>query len=205
MATQGNNDLVLRMITFEGRVCYPHLFKAAQVMGKGEAKYSMILSVPKDQELVGTDLDGNPITLKQLIRNAKIAAFGPDKKNWPEGMQSPVIDGDAPKYAGKEGYEGCWLIKAASNEAARPGVVDAMVKPITDPAQFYPGCYARMQIFARVWEYMGKQGVHFILDHVQKTRDGKSFGGKKAASEVFQPITSVAGAEDDEDDTESFM
>jgi hypothetical protein len=82
-----------------------------------------------------------------------------------------------------------WVIKATSNENSKPGVFDEKVQPITEPSGFYPGCYAIAYMFAYVWEFpVGKFGVGFILDHVQKQRDGKPFGGKKLGTQVFQPV-----------------
>ena len=188
-----------RVITPEFRSSYPHLFKANAVKGSAP-KYSVTMLFKKTQDLA---------TIKEAIRNAKIVAFGPNKADWPTDLQSPVDDGDSPKYAGKEGYAGHWAIKASSNEENRPGLVDENVQPILDQSQFLPGDYARAQVFARVWEYMGKRGIHFILDCVQKTREGKHFGGKKSAAEVFGPISGVSlgaqAAGDDEDDSESFI
>ncbi len=183
-----------RILTPEFRVSYPHVFKAAQVQGKGEPKYSITMLFPKKNDLS---------VIKLAIKHAKISAFGPNPDSWPENLASPVTDGDDPKHADKEGYKGHWVIKASSNADNKPGVVDEDVQPIVDPSAFYPGCFARAQVFARAWEYMGKEGVHFILDHVQKTRDGKSFANKKSAAEVFNPIAasnSDTGNDDGEDD-----
>jgi len=160
-------------------VSYPHLFKANAFKG-GEAKYSVTMLFPKTADLSA---------LKLAIKHAKIDKWGPDKDEWPEDLMSPVQDGDNPKYAANEGYKGHWAIKASSKEAQKPGLVNEKVEPIIDASEFYPGCYARAQVFANGWEYMGKSGVSFILDHVQKTRDGKSFGGRKSAAEVFDPVS----------------
>lgn len=184
-----------RLITPEFRVSYPHVFKAAQVMGKGEPKFSITMLFKKTEDLSA---------LKLAIKHAKLAKW-PNKNDWPSTLMSPVVDGDGPagidKKTGKrkDGYAGCWVVKATSNAENRPGVVDENVEVITEASQFYPGCYARAQVFARVWEFMGKEGVHFILDHVQKTRDGKSFGGKKSAQEVFGAV--AGSADNEEEDT----
>lgn len=179
-----------RIVTPEFRVSYPHLFKPNAIKG-GKLKYSVTMLFDKKQDLS---------VLKLAIKHAKISGYGPNEKNWPTKLESPVSDGDSEKYADKEGYKGCWVVKASTNEENRPGVVDKDAQPLIDASSFYPGCYARAQVFAFTWEYMGKEGVSFILDHVQKTRDGKSFSGKKSATEVFDPIT---GGDSDDDDTES--
>lgn len=178
-----------RVLTPEFRVSFPHVFKAQSIKENDKKKYSITMLFKKDSDLS---------SIKNAIKQAKINAFG-DKKNWPEDLESPVIDGDSKKNADKEGYPGCWVIKASSNEESKPGVVDQNVEPIVNQADFYPGCYARAYVYAYVWEYMGKQGVGFILDHVQKLRDGKSFSGKKPADQVFSP---VGGGDNDEDEND---
>lgn len=178
-----------RVLTPEFRVSYPHIFKPNSIKGS-KPKYSITMLFPKSSDLTG---------LKQAIMQAKIAKFGA-KDNWPESLDSPVTDGDDPKHAAKEGYKDHWVIKASCNEESKPGVVDENVEDIIDQAKFYPGCYARAYIYAFAWEYMGKNGVSFILDHVQKTRDGKSFGGKKPADQVFSPVNGGTSVSDESDE-----
>lgn len=194
-----------RMITPEFRVSYPHVFKAQSPKPKDKPKFSITMLFPKDTDLMGLTVDGQPRSIKEIIKNAKIAKFG-GKENWPADLESPVTDGDDPKFEGKDGYEGHWVIKATTSEEQRPGVVDKSMAPIVDPAELYPGCYARAYVYAYVWEYMGTQGVGFILDHVQKLRDGKSFGGKKPVEQVFSPVEVDEDDEttDDEEDETDF-
>jgi hypothetical protein len=186
-----------RIITPTFRVSYPHVFKPQAVKQGDKPKFSITMLFPKDQSLDGLSPDGKPRNLKEVIKNAKLAEFGP-KENWPDELESPVTDGDDPKHAKKEGYAGHWVIKATTGEDQKPSVIDKDKSPITDSSDFYPGCYARAYVYAYVWSYMNKQGVGFILDHVQKMSDGKSFGGKKSAEEVFGPISS----DDDEEEND---
>lgn len=186
-----------RVLTPEFRVSYPHVFKPSVMKGTNNApKYSITMLFSKDSNL---DI------IKNAIRDAKIARFGADKNSWPKTIRSPVEDGDSAKSDGSErgeGYEGHWAIKASTNEDQRPGVVDENVQPILDQSKFYPGCYARAYVYAYVWEFpkgSGKFGVGFILDHVQKLRDGKSFGGKKPADQVFSPVNAGGADEGFED------
>lgn len=182
-----------RILTPEFRVSYPHIFKPQSIKPTDPPKYSVTMLFPKDSDLS---------IIKEAMRQAKIAAFGPKKSDWPDDLESPVNDGDDGQYADKQGYAGHWAIKASSNEDNKPGLVNKDVEEIMSQAEFYAGCYARAYVFARVWEYGKKQGIHFILDHVQKTRDGKSFGGKKPASQVFAPIEDDGDDDDDDDDAD---
>lgn len=174
--------------TPEFRVSYPHLFTPNSMSGS-KPKYSLTMLYKKDDDLS---------IIQAALKSAKVAEFGSDRTKWPKNLESPVTDGDNPKYADKEGYKGHWVIKATSHEESAPGVIDEENQPVTDPAVVYPGCYAAAIMFARVWEFGSKQGVQFILEHVKKTRDGKSFRTKKSAAEAFGVL---ASAENDDDDT----
>lgn len=177
------NKELTTMVTPRFRVSYPHVFKP-QAIGDAKPKYSVTMLVPKT-----TDMK----RFKEVIMQAKIAKWGA-KENWPDNIESPVSDGDDPKNADKAGYKDHWVIKASSNEDSKPVVVDENVEPILDQSKFYPGCYAIANVFATGWEYMNKNGVMFILDHIQKHGDGKPFGGKKPVDQVFSPV----GADDDD-------
>jgi hypothetical protein len=191
-----------RVLTPEFRVSYPHVFKPQGMQGKKDAakKYSITMLFPKDTDLT---------LIKKAMTNAKIQKFGP-KEKWPKNLESCVSDGDSPKNADKEGYAGHWVIKAGSGEDQKPGVVDQNVEPIIDQSSFYPGCYARASCLAYIWDNEFGQGVGFILDHVQKMRDGKSFGGKPPADQVFSPVGTgtsedFADSQQEEEQEESFM
>lgn len=188
------------MITPEARVSYPHLFVAHAPKPGDKKKFSFTGLFPKNSDLMGlTGPGGKPISIKQVIINAKIAEFGPDKKSWPKDLESPVTDGDDPKHADKEGYPGHWVIKFSTGEDQRPAVVDRKGRAIENPGDVYPGCYGRAYVYAYVYHWPDRQkpmkkGITFILEHFQKTNEGKSFAGKKPVEQVFAPI------EDDDSD-----
>jgi hypothetical protein len=184
----------VRVVTPIFRVSYPHVFKP-NTMNEANPKYSIVMLFPKTTDL--TDI-------KNALKQAKLQKWG-SKENWPDELESPVSDGDSPKYADKEGYKGHWAIKATSHQDQKPTVVDENVEPITSanpPDGFYAGCYARACVFARPWKFGNKEGIQFILDHVQKTKNGKPFGGKQPADQVFKPVT-VEDDEDHDDDAEA--
>jgi hypothetical protein len=183
-----------RTVTPTFRVAFPHVFKPSGMKGT-EPKYSITMLFDKK-----TDLS----RLKLAMKHARIEKFGPDKKNWPDNLENPVKDGD--EFPDYEGYAGCWAIKATSSQEYKPTVVDEDVQEILDVSKFYPGCHARAQIYARVWEFGSKMGIQFILDMVQKTGDGDRFGGRKSAESVFQPIAQkdAAGEADDNDEDDDF-
>lgn len=209
MAKQ-NKELVCRMITPMFRLSHPHLFKAQAPKPGDKAKFSITMLFKRGTDLMGSTLASDdeparPISLKDVIRNAKLVKYGA-QENWPSDLESPVRNGDDPSFhkkGEKEGYKGHYVIKATSSEDQRPGVVDAQGIPITEASVIYPGCYCRAFVYARVWEHQqGGNGVQFILDHVQKLKEGQSFGGKKPVEQVFGPVN--AGEDEAEEETEEF-
>lgn len=176
MAAKAQKPNKQKIVTPKFRVSYPHVFKAQSMEDGGKKKFSVTMLFDKDEDLT---------LIKEAIKNAKIAEFGPNKADWPKNLESPVNDGDDEKYEDKEGYAGHYIIKASTNEDQRPGVFDEDLSPITDASNFYPGCYARAQVYAYVWTFGKKQGVGFILDNVQKLEDGESFSSRMSAEEAF--------------------
>ena len=180
-----------RITTPEFRVSFPHVFKPSAIKNtKADPKFSITMLFKKTQDLSN---------IKLAMKHAKVEKFGPDSKSWPDGIGSPVQDGD--DHPDREGYAGHWVIKASSSQEYKPTVVNEEVEEIINPSEFYAGCYAKAQIYARVHDDFGNgQGVHFILDMVQKTRDGKPFSGKKSAKEVFSPIAGDSSRDEAEDE-----
>lgn len=184
-----------RIMTPEFVASYPCVFKTNSIKGS-TPKFSITMLFPKNADLS---------VIKLAIKHAKIDEFGPNKTDWPTDMMSPVVDGDLPKYAKKEGYPGHWVIKASSMEEAKPTVFDSKGKEMMDAKLFYPGCIARAQIWARVWEFGSKQGIQFILDGVQKIKEGKPLSTRGPVK--FDPIgvsqdeMDLDDASDDEDFT----
>lgn len=197
-----------RIITPAFRVSYPHLFKAQAPKGTAKLKFSITMLFPKEKAIVGLSPTNEPRKLQDVITNAKTIGWGP-KEKWPKNLISPVADGDSPDFEGKDGYKDHWIIKASTGEDQRPSVVDRDMTPISEANDIYPGCYARAYILAYAWEFMGKTGVSFILDHVQKLKDGKPFGGRKPIETVFSPVMDdesegeISESSDDDSDFKS--
>lgn len=180
-----------RMVTAEFRVSFPHLFEPNAIEGS-KPKYSVTMLFDKKGNMTGLCPETEaPRTLQEIMKQAKINEWGPDESTWPKKIASPVTNGDSPELKDKEGYAGHWAIKCSSMVDSKPSVVDSKLKPILNAADFYPGCYADAYIFARVWEFAGKYGVQFIVDHVRKRRDGKSLSSKKSADQVFAPLEEI--------------
>jgi hypothetical protein len=182
------------VVTPEGRVSFPYLFKQRPPMmlnGKpmGEPKYSLTLLFPKSTDLTA---------LKRMAYNAVVEKWGQDRAKWPANLRGldlvnylsptgkdgwPFRDGDARDVTG---YAGMISITATSKE--RPGVVDQNVQPILDESKLYAGCYARAQLIAFAFDHNGSRGVSFGLQNVQFVRDGEPFSGRQKPEDAFAPI-----------------
>lgn len=180
------SDEMQRVVTPEFVAYFPHLFTANEYGGK--KSYSITMGLKKT-----TDIS----KMKLAAKLAKIEKYGRDESEWPEAIESPFLDGDSPKFKDRIGYKGHWIVKASTGEQYKPEVIDATDgEPILNAADFYAGCIARAEVYARVWEFGDKVGVHFILNSVVKIRDGKPIGGKKPAKDAF---ASFIGSESEEE------
>lgn len=180
------------VLTPEFRVSFPALFEPKTFEGKTTPEYSVVMLFPKETNL-GKTPGQKGVSLKEAYVNACIEKWGP-KEKWPKGIKHPFRDGD--EKADVDGYEGMIFITAKSR--TRPVVVDAKVRPILDADDLYAGCYARAQVIASAYDQAGNKGVSFWLTHIQKVRDGDSFGGRRPAEDVFDALET---ADDDETTT----
>jgi len=175
-----------QVLTPEFRVSFPKVFKAERNDLNGKDEYSVVALFPK-----GADLSA----MKAAAKAACEKKWGSDPKKWPKNMRAPFrdqvdrakTDDDDNEYL-PAGYEaGAFYVNLKSIK--RPGLVDAKVQDIIDESDFYGGCYARAQVNAFAYEQKGNAGVSFGLNHIQKLKDGESFGAaKRNASDVFESV-----------------
>ena len=102
-------------------------------------------------------------------------------------LKMPFHDGDIDKAGtpDEEAYAGHWYFSA--NCTTQPGVLVRQAGknvPITDPKDFYSGCYGFVSI--NFYAFKGKQkGIAAGLNNIVKTRNGDYLGGKINAEEDF--------------------
>lgn len=94
-------------------------------------------------------------------------------------MKSPLRDGDVERPE-DEAYAGHYFINA--NSKLKPGVVDANLNEIIDPAEFYSGCYGRASITFYAYNVNGNKGIACGLQNLQKLKDGEPLGGSRASA-----------------------
>lgn len=203
-------------VTCEFRLSHPHLSQAHGWEGAETKNFSIVMLIPKDSDMMGyyptkDGKEGKPVSIKKLLTIAKTFEWG-EKENWPEGIESPVRDGDGPDFKDettgktKEGYAGHWVIVAKSSEDNKPVVVNKKGQIIPGEAiaaAAYPGCYARAFVMALPWYFGKNKGVRFVLNMVKIVRDGKPLGGRKSVDQVFAPADLGEEYTDADSDTET--
>lgn len=182
------NHPQIKLMTPRFRVSFPQMFEAKQINGQGKAKYGLTMLFTL------AEIEKDPIQKKQwqaMIDACTVVA----QANWPKGlpanMQNPFRKGEE-----KEQYQGYGkgVVFITAQTMTRPGLVDEKVVKIIKPEDFYAGCYAVATINPYPWTYMGKNGVSFGLQNVQKVADGEPFGGRTNAEDDFSAASSAPGA-----------
>ena len=184
------NDIVTPI----GRVSFPHLVdpdRKAPNKPYADDKFKASLLMPKDS----TDFS----TLRAKALECAQEAFGPGIKTLND-FAHPFRVGDQRLNKDGEvmpGYAGCLYITCKSKD--RPLIIDRAKKNL-DPKEVYGGCFARFIVTAMSYTSTENvrqpdgstkretvRGVTFLLDVVQKTGDGESFGGGKSRSVAALP------------------
>lgn len=169
-----------KVMTPKFRVSFPDVFVARAMEQGQEPKFAITMLFAKDADLSA---------LKAAAQQAVIDKWGADPKKWPANLKSPFRDQGDMEY---EGYEkGCIFVRATSKQ--KPGVVGLDAKTPLEPADFYPGCYARATVNAFAYEAKGNKGVSFGLQNVQKLEDGDPLGGRSRPDQDFEPVAAPLG------------
>ena len=169
-----------RVITPEATAMFVYVWEAREPINEGGApQFSISLLFKKSQDISA---------LKAAAKEVRIAAFGPklnsslkDPFRSADDMETPV-----------PGYRGGVMITAKSKN--KPGIVDADLQPITDQLDFYPGCICKASVTPFAFDKKGSKGVTFLLNNIQKIKDGTRLDGRKKAEEEFEAV----GDEDDD-------
>lgn len=172
----GNNN---KLMTPKFRVSFPQVFEPRAVGESTKKKYSMVMLFSV------AEIDKSPEAKKQWADMIAAAKFIANEK-WPKGipanLQWPFRKGEE-----KEQYQGYGpgVIFVTATTTTRPGLVDERKVAIINPEDFYAGCYARATVNPYAWTYMGKNGVSFGLQNIQKLADGEPFSGRTNAEDDF--------------------
>lgn len=163
-------------VIIPARFSYPHLFSPYAGTQGQEAKYSILLLIPKsDEATIGK------------IKSAIAAATEAGKPKWggkiPAKLHMPLRDGDE-EHPDEEEYKGMYFMNASTKR--RPAVVDNHRNPIEDQEDVYGGCYGKVSINFFPYAASGNNGIAAGLQNVQKLRDGERLDGGRSAMDDFE-------------------
>lgn len=190
MATQTE---VKNVVTPRAILSYPALFKPEAVQEGDKEKYSATLIFEEEQ------LDS------EEFNELKVQALAAAQERWGEKTKQMIKDGEI-----RFPFRDDWQKKGYPENSRfiiirtefKPGVVDHRLEDITDPEELYPGCIVRAQVSAYAWTYMGKNGVSFGLNHVQKLDEGERLDNRTSAADVFDATEAPAAVDLDNLDGE---
>ena len=176
-------DFQTRIVTKGGRIrfSFVHVFEPHQMEKNGQKigqpSYSVQILIRKD--------DTENI---ELIKAGMAAAFQKGlKEKWngvrPAELRNPLKDGDLSDHTKRPEHAGhFWMnvTMAAFDKTGapkpKPVVVNAGLTRITDPVDFYSGCFGNISINFYPYNTLGN-GVSAGLQNIQKTADGENLGG----------------------------
>lgn len=184
-----NENLNTKVITGKVRFSYLHVWEPAAISEGGEKKYSASLIISKsDNKTVEA--------VKTAIQNALKAGVGKFGGKIPSVYKNPLRDGDAER-PDDEAYKGAYFVNA--NCKTKPGVVNAMRKPIESEEELYSGCYGYASITFYAFNTNGNKGIACGLNNLMKIADGEPLGGRATAENDFADIEVPFEAADDGD------
>ena len=174
-----NNVQPTKVITGMGRLSYANIWEPRESEDddgdNGVAKYGTSFLLPKS--------DTETINKLRSAINAAIELG--IKKYWggkkPANLKMPVRDGDKEADEKGEAYRGCYFFNASSTFA--PGIVDARNVRVTNQADVYSGCYARLSINFYPYNKDKGRGIACGLNNIQKMGDGEPFGTVQSLAE----------------------
>ena len=168
------------IVTGKVRFSYANVFEPKAMQNGGEAKYSITLLIPKN------DNDTYQRIVAEINKTLQESVADTFKGVMPANPRLPLYDGDGLRESG-EPYgpecKGHWVMSAKSNSA--PEVVDANCQPILSKNEFYSGCYGRASIRFYAYNQNGNKGIGCGLGNVQKLEDGQPLDGRTSATEDF--------------------
>lgn len=179
-----------KVVTGKVRFSYAHVFEPQSIEGS-EPKYSVTLLIPKADKITCDKIRAAMKEAADNYRNRNGANSLPPKPT------NTLHDGDGVRPNGEAfGPEckGCYVITVSSK--TKPVICDAFKNEITDPNEFYSGCYGRASVNFYGYNSHGKKGISAGLLAVQKLHDGDPFGTVGSADDFddeYEDIEEIDG------------
>lgn len=170
--------MATKLLTPVFRVSFPSVFEASSYEG-GAPKFSVCAVwepakfTAKDKELWKA--------MQDLADKVSVDKFKKKLAALPANFKKPFRDGE--EKADLVGF-GAGKIFSNLSSKMRPGLIFLDRTPITDPEDFYPGCYARATITAYAYDNVGK-GVALGLQNLQKIKDGERLDSRTNPEDDF--------------------
>lgn len=190
MANKTKQDAAKTKVILKGvRFSYANVFRPTAVEGSDNAKYNVSLLIKKNHPQLGE--------IKKKIELAIAGGHPKWKSKRPANLKLPLRDGDKDRPDNPE-YKGHYFLGANSN--IKPKIVDKDLNEITDPEEFYSGCYGNASINFYTYGAAGNFGVACGLNNLQKTKDGERLASGSTPEEDFGDIENEEEAEVDTSD-----
>ena len=184
MVQKAKPDFKTVIITPTFRLSYPNVWapKFNQLAKREQYDIQMLFDKATCKEAL--------MPMVKLMNDLAIWKWG----SKPAGFLNPFKDADTKR----DGAGVLWtdknpafkgMIVLSSWSKMPPGIMDSTGKnPITQHDEIYGGCYARAQLNAYAYEQGQNRGVSFGLLHIQKIKDGDSFGNRTRPEDAFTPV-----------------
>ena len=162
------------------RLAFPSLFTPKPVSRDkpNELRYQAVLLLPPEANLA-------------VLTAAMAAAM---TKKWGKVIQLPSKNNPLHDAGEKSDYAGFlpgWKFISVKSKD-RPTVVNRDAVPVTDPALVYPGMWVNAYLDCYAWEHpTGGKGISFGLMAMQLVKDDERLDGRRAATDVFQPLDAL--------------
>ena len=169
------------------RWSYANVWEPKAING-GTPKYSVSLIIPKDDTVTVAKIKA----AIEAAYNEGAAKLKGNGRSVPPltAIKNPLRDGDLER-PDDPAYANAYFVNA--NSATAPGIVDADRNEIITRSEVYSGVYGRASINFYAFNSNGNRGIACGLNHLMKTKDGESLGGRSKVEDDF------AGLIDDED------
>lgn len=183
-----NQAQATKVVTDIVRFSHVHIFEPYSRDDDDDKSYSMMILIPKSDKATMRKIRA----AEEAAADAGVSTKFNGKR--PSDLHSIIKDGDesADEYPEQAGHWFMWI-----KSKTQPGIVDRSRQAILDSTEVYSGCFGRVSINAYPYNYKGKKGVSFGLNHVQKIKDGEFLGGRSRAEDDFDEIDDDEYADDD--------
>ena len=167
--------MATKCVTGKVGFSYVNIFKSRSFREGQEAKYSICLLIPKEDEKTVRKIRK---AIDEAVKEGIASKWGGKQ---PKNLRLPLRDGDEERAEEAAEYEGMFFMNANSN--TKPGIVDKDLNEILDPDEVYSGCWGRVSINFYPFNSNGNKGVGAGLNNVQKVKDGEHLGAARASAE----------------------